>query len=204
MALNSKALQTLMIGQFASKGITGTKIPDFSAALSEGIVEGFLAQNSVTTIDVGILPLGIPGIGTGKMIGLIPSAMLAAALPLVASEAILGAKSKDLVEAAVTAIVIHFTAANIASTNHPLVAIGSGIGKVTGLSGPGLTSFVMPKMLSKDIKGEKLQGLVKGICTGFALNVMATAIVNVVIVGVPLLILGVPVPSGGPGIGNIN
>jgi hypothetical protein len=33
---------------------------------------------------------------------------------------------------------------------------------------------------------------------------MATAIVNVVIVGSPLLILGVPVPSGGPGNGKIN
>lgn len=203
MALNPQALQALMVSQMASKGIMGSKMASFAGGVSEGIVESFLAQNIVNTVDSGLLPAGAPGAGIGTMAGLNPQAMMGMMLPLVASEGILGVKSKDLIEAICTAICNHFLMANLANTVHPLVAVGSGIGKVAGLIPDAITAIMIGKLISKGIAGTKVQGLAKGISTGFANNVMATAIVSQVIAGSPLLILGSPVPSGGPGNGKI-
>jgi hypothetical protein len=204
MALNPQALQALMVSQLASKGIRGSKMSSFAGGVSEGIVESFLAQNIVNTIDSGLLPAGAPGAGIGKMAGLNPKAMMGMMLPLVASEGILGVKSKDLVEAICTAICNHFLAANLANTIHPLVAIGAGTGTVMGLIPEATTAIMVTKLASKGIRGTKMQGLAKGISTGFVNNVMATAVVTQTIAGSPLLILGSPVPSGGPGNGKIS
>lgn len=200
--LNGKLLTPQMIGQLASKGIKGSKIGLFASAMSEGIVEGFLANNSVTTIDAGIAPAGM-GVGTGKMSGLVPSSLLAMTMPALASEQILGSKSKDLAEAVTNALCLHFNQANMAMTTHSFVGVGAGIGKVIGLSSSAMALKVMQRMASQGIAGDKMQGLVKAICDSFSKNLMATAIVNVAIIGPPLLILGVPVPGGGIGRGKI-
>lgn len=204
MALNPQALQALMISQLSSKGIRGTKMASFAGAISEGIIESFLAQNIVNTVDAGLLPAGAPGIGVGKIAGLNPKAMMGMMLPLVASEGILGVKSKDLVESICTAICNHFLTANIVNTVHPLVAIGAGSGPVLGLDPNLTTSVLVMKFASKGIRGSKMQNLAKGISTGFVNNILATAIATQSIVGSPLLILGAPVPSGGPGTGKVS
>lgn len=176
----------------------------FAGAISEGIIESFLAQNIVNTVDAGLLPAGAPGIGVGKIAGLNPKAMMGMMLPLVASEGILGVKSKDLVESICTAICNHFLTANIVNTVHPLVAIGAGSGPVLGLDPNLTTSVLVMKFASKGIRGSKMQNLAKGISTGFVNNILATAIATQSIVGSPLLILGAPVPSGGPGTGKVS
>jgi hypothetical protein len=201
MALNGQALAALMIGEMSSKGILGTAMPKFCQAISDGIVNGFLAQNQVTTIDVGLLPAGAPGIGIGKVSGINGQAMFGVTMPLVASAGMLGTKSQPMIQAVCNAIANHFLAANLVNTLHPTVAVGSGIGKITGLNGSGIASITNGLMLSKGIAGKSMQPLVKAICEGFAINVMATSIVNVTITGAPLLILGVPVPSSGAGTG---
>ena len=203
MALNAKALSAIMIGQMGSQGILGTAMPGFCDALSEGIVTGFLSQNQVTTIDTGLLPAGVPGAGTGKMAGIVGSAMFGVTMPLVASGGFLGTKSTGLIKAVTESLAIHFTSANIASTKHPTVAIGAGVGKVLGLSGSGIASIAVGLMASKGISGPNMPGLVKAICEGFALNVMATGIVSVSIVGAPLVTPAGTIPSAGSGTGKI-
>lgn len=203
MALNPQLLQTLMMAQLASSGIRGTKMTSFAGGISEGIIESFLMQNIVNTVDVGLLPAGAPGIGVGKMAGLDPKLMSSMMLPLVAAEGILGTKSKNLIDAICNAVCTHFLSTNIVNTLHPLVAVGSGTGKVAGLQPNLISTMILAKLTSKGVRGTKIRGLAKGIATGFANNLMSTATVSVAIAGAPLLILGVPVPSGGPGTGNI-
>jgi hypothetical protein len=201
MALNGKALSGIMLGQMASKGLAGSSTPSFCEALSEGIVTGFLSQNQVTTVDTGLLPSGAPGVGTGKMVGILGPALFGATMPLVAGGGIVGSSSTGMIQAICDAIALHFNSANLVNTTHPTVAIGSGVGKILGLNGSGIASIAIGQMTSKGIAGTKMPSLVKAICDGFAINVMATAIVNVTIVGAPLLILGSPVPSAGAGSG---
>ena len=200
--LNGKALTSQMMSQFSSKGIKGSKISDFAGALSEGIVEGFLSKNSVTSIDAGFAPAGI-GIGQGKMLGLNPKTMLTVAMPALASEQLLGAKSKDLAEAVINALCMHFNQANLSMTTHPLVGVGSGVGKVIDLSSTDMALKIMSRMAAKGVAGEKIFGMIKAICDSFAKNLMATATVNITISGPPLLVLGVPIPSTGIGRGKI-
>jgi hypothetical protein len=203
MALNGKALSAIMIGQMGSQGILGTAMPGFCEALSEGIVTGFLSQNQVTTVDTGVLPAGAPGVGIGKMAGIVGSAMFGVTMPLVASGGFLGTKSTGLIKAVTEALALHFTSTNIVNTQHPTVAIGAGVGKVLGLSGAGIASIAIGLMTSKGIAGPQMPGLVKAICEGFAINVMATGIVSVSIVGAPLVTPGGTVPSAGSGTGKI-
>lgn len=203
MALNGKALQSIMVGQLASKGIVGGKVSDLAGGLSEGLVDSFLAQNTVITSDVGLLPAGAPGVGVGKMIGLDPKAMAGMMLPLVTSEGILGSKSKDLIDGICEAVCTHFLAANLVNTTHPTVVLGSGVGKVTALQASATSAMVSGKLASKGIVGSKMQNLAKGISEGFVNNILATAVINVSIAGAPLVTPGGTVPSGGAGTGKV-
>ena len=134
MALNAGVLSKLMVAQGASKGILGSEFPKFCLAFSEGIIEAFLEQNTVTTIDVGLVSVILTGSGKGKMIGISSSPMLRIAIPLMVAGQIFGTKSVALADAIINAIVIHFIAANIVNTSHIPLAIGTGTGKVLGLS----------------------------------------------------------------------
>lgn len=199
MALNSAALQSLMISKLASKGITGSEISNLAGGVSEGIVESFLAQNVVITADTGLAPSG-PGIGFGKMIGLNPSAMASMMFPMVAGQGVLGSKSRDLVQAVSEALCLHFLSANIVNTIHPAVVLGIGVGKVTALQPQATAALVSSKLMGKGVMGEKMINLAKGISSGFVSNVLATAIVNVAIAGTATPI---PVPSAGVGTGKV-
>jgi len=75
---------------------------------------------------------------------------------------------------------------------------------VLGLTPSAMEAKIMQKMKAQNYSGTMLKPLVNAFSTGFCTNVMATAIVTVVITGSPApLILGVPVPSAGSGTGKV-
>jgi len=201
MALSGGQLGKLIMAQCASRGILGSEIPRFSAAMGEGIVESFKEMNKVQTIDVGVMTVGT---GKGKMTGILPDNLVKVVIPLLMAQGILGTKMKDLAEAVCFATAMHFTAMNEVETSHSTVALGSGTGKVLGLTPNKMESKIMQKMKAQNYDGTMLKPLVKAFSTGFCLNIMATGIVTVAITGSPApLILGVPIPSGGSGKGKV-
>jgi len=201
MALNGGQLGKLILAQCASKGLLGADLPKFSTAMGEGIVESFKEMNQVTTIDVGVMTVGT---GKGKMLGIIPNALAGMVIPLMMAQGIMGPKMKDLAEGVCFAAAMHFNAMNEVDTSHSTVALGSGTGKVLGLTPNKMESKIMQKMKAQNFDGTMLKPLVKAFSAGFCTNVMATAIVTVVISGAPApLILGVPIPSAGSGTGKV-
>ena len=201
MALNGGQLGKLILAQCSAKGIVGTEMPKFSAAMGEGIVESFKEMNKVQTIDVGVMTSGK---GKGKMIGIIPDVLVQITIPLLMAQGVLGTRMKDIAEGVCFACALHFNTMSEVETSHSTVALGSGTGKVLGLTPAKMEKKVMEKMKAQNYDGTMLKPLVKAFSTGFCLNVMATGIVNVVITGAPSpLILGVPVPSGGSGKGKV-
>lgn len=201
MALNGSTLGQLMKAQCLSKGLKGTMIAPFCLAMGEGVVTSFVQMNKVQTMDVGVLTVGV---GKGKMLGLLPQPLLQAAVPLMLSQGLKGTKSKDFMEALCNATALHFNAMNEVSTTHTTVALGTGIGKVLGLTPNSMVSLIKSKMAAKNIKGEKLEPLVKAYCTAFCNVVMSTTTVQVTITGVPApLVVLVPIPSVGSGQGKV-
>jgi len=201
MALNGGQLGKLILAQCASKGLVGMDMPRFSSALGEGIVESFKEMNQVLTVDVGVMTAGT---GKGKMVGIIPNALAGMVIPLLLGQGILGPKMKDLAEGICFAVATHFNTMNEVETSHSTVALGSGTGKVLGLSPSIMESKIIQKMKAKNFDGTMLKPLVKAFSAGFCTNVMATAIVTVAISGSPApLVLGAPVPSAGSGKGKV-
>jgi len=202
MALNGGLLGKLIFAQCASKGMIGSEMANFSSAFGEGIVESFTTMNQVITTDVGVLTAGA---GVGKMSGLVPNALTGAVLPLMMGQGILGPNAKDLAEGICNATVMHFNAMNVVNTTHTTVALGSGVGKVLGLTPPVMQAAILAKLTAKGYSGTMMMPLVSAFAQGFCTYVMATAIVSVVITGTPApLILGAPIPSAGVGQGKVS
>jgi len=201
MALNGGQLGKLILAQCASRGILGSEMNKFSTAMGEGIVESFVEMNQVQTIDVGVMTVGT---GKGKMAGIIPNALAGMVIPLMMAQGVMGPKMKDLAEGVCFAAAMHFNTMNEVETTHSTVALGSGTGKVLGLTPSAMEAKIMQKMMGQNYNGTMLKPLVNAFSTGFCTNVMATAIVAVVISGSPApLILGAPVPSAGSGTGKV-
>ena len=201
MALNGSQLGKLIMSQCASKGIIGSEINKFSTGLGEGIVESFIEMNQVQTMDVGMMTTGT---GTGKMTGIIPTAMLGMVIPLMMGNGIRGIKMKDIAEAICNAVATHFNAMNEVTTTHTGVALGSGTGKVLGLVPNKMESRIMQKMKANGYTGTMMQPFVNAVSTGICNNIMATAIIAVAISGSPSpLAAGSPIPSSGAGQGKV-
>jgi len=201
MALNGAQLGNLILSQSSARGIVGSEMPRFSLAMGMGIVESFLEMNKVNTIDTGVMTVGK---GTGKMSGIIPSGLTQVVVPLLMGNGILGTRMKGLAEAVCYATAMHLNSANTVETTHSTVALGSGVGKVLNLIPSKMESRIMQKMSGQNYNGIMLNPLVRAFSMGFCQNIMATAIVNVVISGSPApLIAGSPVPSGGSGVGKV-
>lgn len=200
--LNGKMLGTQIMGQLASKGMTGSMLSSFSMALGEGIVDSFKSMNQVITTDAGFMTTGS---GKGKLSGLNEKMLFGLVAPSMLSGRIAGTQMVSMTQGICSAVVQHFMLMNMVDTTHTGVALGTGIGKVTGLTPTVMTAAVISKMLSKNIAGTQLHPLVKAVSGGFCTHIMATGIVNVTIMGSPApLILAAPIPSSGVGKGKVS
>jgi len=201
MALNGGQLGKLILAQCASKGLVGVKMNPLSKALGEGIVSSFKEMNQVQTIDVGVLTVGT---GKGKMTGILPNTLTGVVIPLQMAQGILGTEMKAFTEGVCFAVATHFNTMNEVETTHSTVALGSGTGKVLGLTPNKMENKIMQNLKAQNLKGSKMASFIKAFSTGFCMNIMATAIINVAITGSPApLILGAPVPSVGSGTGKV-
>lgn len=202
MALNGPQLSKLILAQCSSKGIVGSEISNFSRAMGEGIVESFISMNQVQTMDVGFISMGT---GKGKMSGVIADSLKGVVIPLLTAQTIVGTRMKDLAEAVCVATATHFTSMNEVTTFSCGISVGSGVGKVLGLIPSNMENRIMQKMKAVNHKGTMLLPLVKSFSTGFCNNIMATAIVNVVISGSPSpTFKGNPIPGAGSGKGKVS
>lgn len=201
MPLNPQQLAQLMEAQCKSKQMFGVSITPFCQAFSSGLVTYFKSSNKVTTSDIGVLTVGS---GTGKLIGITPPPMLALARANLAAKNIKGDQVNDFAQAIITAIVTHFLAVSLVKTEHTMVALGTGIGKVSGLVPDQMTSQIVSQMKAKRISGDQIKPFVSCISDAFCKTMLSTAIIQVVITGVPSPVTPAgPIPSVGVGTGQV-
>jgi hypothetical protein len=201
MAINGAALGSIMTGQFASRALVGIWAPSFCMGISQGIATSFLAMNVVKTVDVGVIATGA---GIGKMSGLNPGALTTLLIAQFSARAIIGVRMKDVASGIANAVCMHFLSANMVNTVSAGIAIGTGIGKVSGLIPTTMSSAIKAKLMSQSIRGISMPFVADAIGNAVCTHIMSMAIINVSIVGAPVLVLGAPIPGGGSGTGKVS
>lgn len=202
MPLSPNILAKLIQAQCAGKGIIGKDMTNFSTAFAKGLITSFKSMNQVMTMDTGVMTSGT---GIGKLTGLSPDILAKLTAGMLASNQIIGSNMKDLAEAVSKATVTHFLATNQVNTSHTTVALGSGVGKVMGLTPAAMEAKIMGEMSSVGFKGTSLAPLVSAFSKAFCSHVMAMGIVNVAITGCPAPITPAgPIPSAGVGKGKVS
>lgn len=193
-------LTQLMTSKMYSKQISGISVPLLCSALSEGIISSFLSSNKVITNDVGYKSAG-PSAVSGKMSGLQPNLLNKLIYSGFLAKDIKGTKISDLSEAISSSLCMHFNSSNQVKGINSIIALGSGLGRVTTLNSEGMKSACLMKMKSKNFGGIETEKMCEVIAKGFCSHVLSTAIIQVTITGSPLAIPTPPfvIPLAAPG-----
>jgi len=200
--LNGKILGSLILGQLTSKGMYGSMLVPFSMALGEGIIDSFKAMNIVTTIDAGFISAGV---GKGKLSGLNGNLMLGLMVPQMLSRVIMGVSMVPMSQALCSAITLYLLSANMVDTINSGVALGTGVGKVSGLLPATMALAIAAKMTQGGIVGTHMIPLANAVSMGVCNHIMQSGIINVVISGTPSpTASGAPIPGAGAGIGKVS
>jgi len=200
MALNANEMASSMIAKCRANGLLGWYIPRFCKAVSEGVIEGFISAHEVITSDVGFIQFGK---GIGKILPISPNDFITQIDPLCLAYGFTGPMAKNLSDAVATAIVLHFNAKNEIATWHIGIAQGKGSGYLIGLIPQTIATLIKAKMKSAEIDGVKMEALVDAISQAFVLVMLSKAIVDVNILGFPVIAAGVLIPGTGIGFGKV-
>jgi len=181
MPLIGPVLGSLINTQFAAQGFTGVKQFQLATALGNGIIFHIQFVNFYQGTAIGV------GTGAGVGTGFINPGTVAA--PLVTSQIILGltaqgytgVKMPQLAAAIGNAFSAHIITGIVQTTTTP-VAVGSGFGKILGVTGPGCGAQIFSMMAAQGFTGTKMLQLAQGVGLGIA-NIMNAAVVQTVIAG---------------------
>ena len=160
MALSGALLGSLIYSNCSQKGFSGSKLLDLSNAIGNGIINEILSSNSYMGTATGTAPGS--GVGTGTVQGIVGASIASSIITFVGVRSIVGDKMPDLASAIGDAFATHIASGIIQSTSAP-VAIGSGLGLILGITGPGVGSSIHQMMLSASIQGDKSGDLANGI-----------------------------------------
>jgi hypothetical protein len=201
MALSAPILSGLMLGQFAGKGLVGINIPGFCSAFSDALISSFLSTNQVTTNDVGLISTGA---GIGKMSGLSPDILSSLTYAQCLGNGLRGTGTQPMCDAVSKAVCSHLLSMNSVNTTSMGVAVGTGVGKLSGLIPDTMSVIMIGKLASAGIIGKDIHSFTSAFARGFSSHLMSAAIINVTITGVPSpLAAGSPIPGAGVGIGKV-
>jgi len=199
--LNGTLLSNILKAKMASKGILGKDMPSFCDAFGTAVVTSFLSMNIVNTTDTGIIAVGT---GIGKLSGLVDTVLSLQIFEKFMTKGIRGIPVKSFSDALAEATVLHFNTASIINTTSAGIAVGTGIGKISGLVPTAMSTLMLTKMLSGGIMGIAIKDFCDAFSEAFCQHVTSLGIATVVISGAPVLVGGSPVPGAGVGLGKVS
>jgi hypothetical protein len=137
MGLNARAMSKTMLLKASSVGLSGRDLRKIFDAISFGVVQ---AANSIM-IQGTIIGAG-PGTGTGKILGLVPSALTSMILGQAAFRTISGSKLRSIVSSASFGICIHIMSVGTVQLTDIGAAAGPPAGPITIPAAPGFGRLV--------------------------------------------------------------
>lgn len=131
------SMSSLMLLKATSKGLSGRNIRDFFDAVSFGVVN---AAKSIV-MQGTIIGAG-PGTGTGKIVGLVPTALETLILSQSSFRLISGQKLRDMVSCAAFGICNHIMSTGTVTITDIGVAASPPVGPITIPAAPGVGRLV--------------------------------------------------------------
>lgn len=195
MPLTPPGLMGLMSPLVTAAGYLGTMSQPMVLGLSNAITS-YLLTLQVKTTDVGTFGVGV---GTGKVI-ITPPQLIGPLLGAATANGIKGTYAPPLMTAIGNAVASFIASFALVTSQHPTVAVGSGIGQLLIVGGPVPLQGQILAMLSANFTGQNFPSFAMAIAQGLTQG-LATAQVVQVITGSP--VLPPPVPSTGVGIGKL-
>jgi len=183
----------------ASKGLTGSKLRDIVSAVASATSSYLMGTSVVQSMNIVIGPGA--GTQTGKVIGLIPSAMSSIMVLKAVASGLTGKDSKNLFDSISFGVV---QAMNSVIVQGAVIggAPGTGTGKIIGLVPSALQGLIMVQLRGKLMFGSKTLLLVAAIANGICNHIMSTGTVQLIDVGAfaPPPVGPIPIPAA-PGTG---
>lgn len=190
----------LMMAKASSQSIHGNKLlPQFSA-----ISSAVCAYFTVAPIVVSTNIVTGPGAGayTGKVVGLLPSAMSSLMMLKMTSQGLLGRDVKKLFDAVSFGVCNTMLTTAVAQGAVIGGGPGAGQGKITGLVPSALQNLLYVNLVGKLLSGSKTMALSSAMAFGICTHIMTTGVVITTCLGAfaPPPAGPVPIPAApGPG-----
>jgi len=197
MALVASAFKSILIGQMASNGMTGSYDPQLADAISQGVTVYILSVPiCIQTVDSGQLGAGT---GSSKVFGINQGILFPLMQGQFASEGLLGTfgTGGPLPNAISSAFSIWFNANNQTQTFHSGVGNGVGVGQVVNLDPSLMSSSIMSFMPGDGILGQYAPNVARAVGQSIVPHMLSAGRVVTPISG------GGTVPGGGSGQGKI-
>ena len=197
MPLSGPGLQGLLTPLMTASQIKGTSAPSMVMAISNA-VSSWLTSLQIQTTDVGLM--GPAGVGIGKAI-LQPASLIGPLQGMATANQLKGTSMPAFMTAIGNGVATFVSSMGMVQSNHTTVAVGSGIGQILVVGGPGaLQGLLMGQFTANSIKGTSAASLATAIANGLATGIVS-AIVTVVISGSP--VTPPPVTTSGVGMGRL-
>jgi hypothetical protein len=200
MPMIPAAMSGLMMAKAVSKTLSGSKLSPQISAVSSAVCLYFTAAPIVVTTNI----VTGPGAGTytGRIVGVIPSAMSGMMMLKAASLGLVGRDVKKLFDAIsfgvcqtlLTTVIIQGTVIG----GGP----GAGQGKIIGLVPSALQTLIVAQMAVRGLIGSKTAQIASAMAFGICMHVMSTGMVMTTCIGAftPPPVGPVPIPAApGPG-----
>jgi len=196
MPLTPPGLMGLLSPLMSGAGFAGTMAQPMALAISNAVTT-YLLSLQVKTTDVGTFGTGV---GTGKVI-ITPPQLVGPLLGAATANNLKGTSTPGLMTAIGNAVASFIASMAIVQTQHPTVAVGSGIGQLLIIGGPApLQGQLMGMLSAGGFAGQSTPSFATAVAQGLTQG-LATAQIIQVIAGSP--VVPPPVPSSGVGIGKM-
>jgi len=194
------AMTGLMMAKAVSKSLAGSKLMPQISAVSSAVCTYFSAAPIVITTNI----VTGPGAGTytGRIIGVIPSAMSALMMLKATSLGLVGRDVKKLFDAISFGVCQSLMTTVMVQGTVIGGGPGAGNGKIINLIPSALQLLIVAKLTSKGLVGSKTMPLASAMAFGICTHVMTTGTVVTTCIGAftPPPVGPIPIPAApGPG-----
>jgi len=202
MPLVPTQMQGLIMGKAASQVLSGEKLPAFVSAVSMATCQYLMAASTVNSTNIALGPGA--GTQTGKIAGVIPTAMTSM---MMAKAASLGLSGKDIYKLLSSVAFGVCMSLNSVTVSGTIIGAGpgAGFGKIVGLAPTALQGLIFSQELLRTLSGQMMQQLIAAISFGICNHIMSAATVSLTDIGffIPPPVGPITIPAA-PGIGRFS